>query len=152
MIDKSNILVIGSDHAGFRLKEFLIKKLKDRGYKTEDLGTHSKVSVDYPDIIHPLAKAITNGKFKFGIIICGTGNGVSMTANKYPKIRAALCWNKKIAKFARLHNDANIIALPARFISKKTALKIVIKFLNTDFEQGRHKIRVEKISSGQVEI
>jgi ribose 5-phosphate isomerase B len=152
MIDKSNILVIGSDHAGFMLKKFLIKKLENYGYKTKDFGTYSEASVDYPDIIHPLAEAIVHGKFNFGIIICGTGNGVSMTANKHSKIRAALCWNKKLAKFARLHNNANIIALPARFIRKKTALKTVMKFLNTDFEQGRHKRRVEKISSKQVEI
>lgn len=140
-------IVIGSDHAGYALKEKIKKKLKESGYEYEDFGTDSAESVDYADIIHPLASEISKGKYVRGIILCGSGNGVSMTANKYEGVRAALCWRREIAKYARLHNDANILALPARYLSSSQAFKIIDVFLNTAFENGRHRIRVDKISS-----
>jgi len=146
MFEKNNIIVIGSDHGGYKMKEFLKKKLSLRGYKLKDYGTNSEDNVDYPDIIHPIAKSINDGNYKIGIIICGSGNGAQITANKYSNIRAALCWNKEQSKLARMHNKSNIISLPGRFIDNKTSLKIVELFLNTEFEGGRHKKRVEKIS------
>ena len=119
---------------------------KTKGYVVENLGDNSGESVDYPDIIHPLAKEISENKDKKGIIMCGTGNGVSMVANKYEGVRAGLCWSKEIAELIRKHNDANVLSLPARFISTKEALEIVQVFLETDFEDGgRHERRVEKI-------
>lgn len=147
MYDKTKILVIGSDHAGFKLKEFLKKKLFEKGYKIKDFGTDSEKSVDYPDIIHPLAQSIEKGEFEKGIVICGTGNGAQMVANKHKNVRAALCWNAEQATLARMHNDANIISIPARFINNDVALDTVKLFLNTGFEGGRHKQRVEKISN-----
>ncbi len=146
MFEKSKIIVIGSDHGGYKLKEFLKVKLSERGYKLKDYGTDSENSVDYPDIIHPLSKSINDRNNEIGIIICGSGNGAQITANKYPNVRAALCWSLEQAKLARMHNDANIISLPGRFINEETALKMVDLFLNTEFEGGRHKKRVEKIS------
>ncbi len=145
MSDKLEKIAIGCDHAGYCLKEYLKKVVSELGYETEDFGTMSQESVDYPDMIHPLAKAVDEGKFKAGIIICGSGNGVSMVANKYPHVRAALCWQPEIALLARQHNDANILALPARFISEPSAAECVKIFLNTGFEGGRHQRRVEKI-------
>ena len=139
-----NILV-SNDHAGVELKNAVKKFLEDKGYVVENLGDNSGESVDYPDIIHPLAKEISKNKDKKGIIMCGTGNGVSMVANKYEGVRAGLCWSKEIAELIRKHNDANVLSLPARFISTKEALEIVEVFLNTDFEGGRHERRVEKI-------
>jgi len=136
---------IGCDHAGYELKEFIKENLKEE-INFMDFGCYSSERVDYPDMIHPLAKSINDKVFEKGIIICGSGNGVAMVANKYINVRAALCWNEEIAKLAREHNDANIIALPARFISNEKALEILKIFLNTQFEGGRHKIRVEKIS------
>jgi ribose 5-phosphate isomerase B len=140
-----NILV-SNDHAGVQLKNEVKSFLEEKGYVVENLGDNSGESVDYPDIIHPLAKEISENKDKKGIIMCGTGNGVSMVANKYKGVRAGLCWSKEIAELIRKHNDANVLSLPARFISTKEALEIVQVFLETDFEDGgRHERRVEKI-------
>ena len=139
-------LVIGCDHAGFEMKEMIKKKFENKGYKFKDFGTYTLDSVDYPDIIHPLASSIDSGEYEIGIIICGSGNGVSMTANKYPDVRAALCWIDEIARMARLHNNANLIALPARYISEEEAVNCVETFLTTGFEGGRHKRRVNKIA------
>jgi len=140
-----NILV-SNDHAGVQLKNEVKSFLEDKGYVVENLGDNSGESVDYPDIIHPLAKEISENKDKKGIIMCGTGNGVSMVANKYEGVRAGLCWSKEIAELIRKHNDANVLSLPARFISTKEALEIVQVFLETEFEDGgRHERRVEKI-------
>ena len=140
-----NILV-SNDHAGVQLKNEVKSFLEEKGYVVENLGDNSGESVDYPDIIHPLAKEISKNKDKKGIIMCGTGNGVSMVANKYEGVRAGLCWSKDIAELIRKHNDANVLSLPARFISTKEALEIVEVFLETDFEDGgRHERRVEKI-------
>ena len=140
-----NILV-SNDHAGVQLKNEVKSFLEDKGYVVENLGDNSGESVDYPDIIHPLAKEISENKDKLGIIMCGTGNGVSMVANKYEGVRAGSCWSKEIAELIRKHNDANVLSLPARFISTKEALEIVQVFLDTDFEDGgRHERRVEKI-------
>ena len=133
------------DHAGFELKEFLKSALIERGLEIKDFGTYTSDSVDYPDMIHPLAKEINAGNFEFGIIMCGSANGVSMVANKYQNVRCALCWEEEIAQLAKQHNNANIISLPARFISKEKALSIVDAYLNTEFEGGRHQKRVEKI-------
>ena len=138
-------ILISNDHAGVELKNAVNSFLKNNGYVVENLGDNSGKSVDYPDIIHPLAKEISNNKNKKGIIMCGTGNGVSMVANKYKGVRAGLCWSKEIAELIRKHNDANILSLPARFISIKEALEIVEVFLKTDFEGGRHERRVNKI-------
>ena len=140
-----NILV-SNDHAGVQLKNEVKSFLENKGYVVENLGDNSGESVDYPDIIHPLAKEISENKDKKGIIMCGTGNGVSMVANKYEGVRAGLCWSKEIAELIRKHNDANVLSLPARFISTNEALEIVQVFLDTDFEDGgRHERRVEKI-------
>ena len=138
-------ILISNDHAGVELKNAVNNFLKNNGYVVENLGDNSGKSVDYPDIIHPLAKEIYNNKNKKGIIMCGTGNGVSMVANKYKGVRAGLCWSKEIAELIRKHNDANILSLPARFLSIKEALEIVEVFLKTDFEGGRHERRVNKI-------
>lgn len=141
----TKIIPIASDHGGYEMKEFLIEKLKEAGYEVKDFGTHGTESVDYPDMIHPLAKAIENGEYPLGIILCGSGNGAQMTANKHPHVRAALCWNEELAKLARQHNDANILSLPGRFIPFDLAWRMVQLFLNTPFEGGRHERRVEKI-------
>jgi len=146
MFDKSKEIPISADHGGFEMKQYLIKKLADRGYKFKDLGTYSEESVDYPDFIHPLAKAINKGEYGLGIILCGSGNGAQMTANKYPNVRAGLAWDKEQAKLTRQHNDANILALPGRFVDFEDAVEIAEIFLNTEFEGGRHNRRVEKIS------
>jgi ribose 5-phosphate isomerase B len=138
-------VAIGSDHAGFRMKEFLKGKLEEWGFEVSDYGTFSEASVDYPDFIHPLAFSIDRKKIRAGIVICGSGNGAAMVANKYSNVRAALCWDLEIARLARLHNNANIIALPARFISSETAADCVHIFMNTSFEGGRHEVRVSKI-------
>ncbi|MEZ5198612.1 MAG: ribose 5-phosphate isomerase B [Bacteroidales bacterium] len=149
MFDKSLSLPIGSDHGGFEMKQFLIENLSAQGYKFEDFGTHSNESVDYPDFIHPVAKIVNSGEKRFGIIICGSGQGASMTANKYPYVRAGLCWDMEQAKLTRLHNNANIIALPGRFVDFKLAAEMVRVFLNTDFEGGRHIGRINKIAVNQ---
>ena len=140
-----NILV-SNDHAGVELKNAVKDLLESKGYVVENLGDNSGESVDYPDIIHPLAKEISQNREKKGIIMCGTGNGVSMVANKYEGVRAGLCWSKEIAELIRKHNDANVLSLPARFLSIKEALEIVEVFLKTDFEGGRHERRVNKIN------
>ncbi|WP_038031215.1 ribose 5-phosphate isomerase B [Thermonema rossianum] len=137
---------IGSDHAGFEYKEAIKKMLTEAGYRIEDVGTHSSESVDYPDYAHPVAQAVEEGKAHWGILICGSGNGVCMTANKHAKVRAALCWNEEIARLARQHNDANVICLPARFVSLEEAKAMVKTFLTTGFEGGRHERRVNKIA------
>lgn len=141
----SKVIPMACDHAGFELKEFLKSALTERGLEIKDFGTYTSDSVDYPDMIHPLAKEINAGNYEFGIIMCGSANGVSMVANKYQNVRCALCWEEEIAKLAKQHNNANIISLPARFISKEKALSIVEAYLNTEFEGGRHQKRVEKI-------
>lgn len=138
-------IAIACDHAGFEYKEKLVDYLRNKGYEVKDFGTHSPESMDYPDAVHPLASAVEAGESDKGIVLCGSGNGVSMTANKHQGIRCALCWNQEIAWLARLHNDANVCAIPARFISYEEAEEIVTRFLTTDFEGGRHQRRVEKI-------
>lgn len=138
-------IIIASDHAGFRLKEKLIKWLISGRYEVKDLGCFSEDSVDYPDYAHPLADAVEKGSFSYGITICGSGNGISMATNKHRKIRSAVCWNEDISRLARSHNDANICALPGRFLSEEEAVRIVKVFLSTPFEGGRHKRRIEKI-------
>lgn len=138
-------IAIACDHAGFEYKEKLVDYLKNKGYEVKDFGTHSPESMDYPDAVHPLASAVEAGESDKGIVLCGSGNGVSMTANKHQGIRCALCWNLEIAWLARLHNEANVCAIPARFISYEEAEEIVTRFLTTDFEGGRHQRRVEKI-------
>ncbi len=138
-------IVIASDHAGFELKQIVIKELKNLGFDVDDKGCYSLDSVDYPDFAHKAADDVDKGIVKRGIVICGSGNGVNMTANKHQHVRSALCWNEEIARLARLHNDANVMALPARFISQEEALKCVHTFLNTGFEGGRHINRINKI-------
>lgn len=138
-------VVIASDHAGFELKE-MVKKEFSSHFDFEDLGTYSTESVDYPDFAHPLASKVAEDPSLFGILICGTGNGMIMTANKHADVRAGLCWSPEIAALARQHNNANVLAMPARFISPETAFEIVKTFFNTEFEGGRHQRRVEKIN------
>ena len=138
-------IAIGSDHAGFEYKQMLAHWLRDNGYEVRDFGTHSPDSVDYPDFVHPLAEAITGGELERGILVCGSANGVCITANKHRGIRAAIAWEPELAELARQHNDANIICVPARFISEENARAIVSQFLNTTFEGGRHQTRVSKI-------
>jgi len=145
MFDRNQELPIGSDHGGFELKQNIIQTLSSKGFKFKDNGTYSDESVDYPDFIHPVAKSVNDGLFNYGIIICGSGQGASMTANKYPNIRAALCWDLEQASLTRLHNNANIIALPGRFVDNSTAIKMIELFLNTEFEGGRHLNRINKI-------
>ncbi|MBI9056614.1 ribose 5-phosphate isomerase B [Labilibaculum sp. DW002] len=139
-------VAIASDHAGFQFKNKLGELLKERGYEIMDFGCDSEDSMDYPDTAHPLAEAVAAGKFKYGFTLCGSGNGITMTANKHQEIRAALCWNAEIAELARLHNDANVCGIPARFISFEEVEKIASIFLSTDFEGGRHQNRVDKIA------
>jgi ribose 5-phosphate isomerase B len=138
-------IAIAADHAGFELKSEIIKYLQDQGVKVKDFGTSSPDAVDYADFAHPLANAVEGGDYPLGISICGSGNGINMTVNKHQGIRSALCWNVEIARLARYHNDANICALPARFISKEEAFKIIDMFLSTEFEGGRHLARINKI-------
>lgn len=145
MFDKSQVIPIGADHGGVKLKDFLIIKLSAEGYKLKDFGTYSEESVDYPDFIHPVAKLVDEGENEFGIIICGSGQGAAMTANKYPNVRAGLCWDMDQAKLIRQHNNANIISLPGRFVDFQIAVEMVKVFLNTDFEGGRHLSRINKI-------
>lgn len=139
------IIGFACDHAGFILKNKLVEFVKTLGYQIKDFGTWSLDSCDYPDFAHPLANAVENKDCDYGISICGSGNGINMTVNKHQGIRSALCWNKEISELARLHNNANICALPARFISEELAKEIVVIFLKTDFEGGRHINRINKI-------
>lgn len=136
---------IACDHAGYDLKEFLVGYLSSKGYEVTDFGTYSDESVDYPDFAHPLAEAVQNGELPQGIGICGSGEGMSMTLNKHRGIRAGLCWRPEIAELIRMHNDANILVLPARFISNDEAMAIVDKYLSTPFEGARHERRIAKI-------
>jgi ribose 5-phosphate isomerase B len=139
-------IAIGCDHAGFDYKEEIVKNLHGEGINVKDFGTSSKDSVDYPDFAHPVANAVEKGEASLGILLCGSGNGVGITANKHQGIRAALCWSVNVAKLARLHNDANIICLPARFVSLDLAMDMIWKFIETEFEGGRHNNRVKKIA------
>jgi len=139
-------VAIGGDHAGFNLKGVLIDYLEKKGYEIKDFGTYSDESTDYPDYVHPLANAIENGDFDFGIIICGSANGVSMSANKHQGIRAAISWIPEIAKLAREHNNANVLAIPARYVTEEQAKLITDAFFNANFEGGRHQRRVDKIA------
>ena len=140
------IIAIACDHAGYELKEVVKRHLEERGFGVKDYGTDSTESVDYPDYAHPLGRAVDAGEYRRGIVICGSGNGVQMTVNKYGHVRCALCWEEEIARLGRQHNDCNVVALPARFIPQDKALRIVDIFLDTPFEGGRHQRRVEKIS------
>lgn len=139
-------IAIGGDHAGFEHKKTLAQLLSDSGYAVKDFGTHSTDSVDYPDFAHPVANAVEQGEFDCGILICGSANGVAITANKHQGIRAAVCWEETLAALARQHNDANIVCIPARFCDTATTKDIVHAFLTTDFEGGRHTNRINKIS------
>lgn len=139
-------IAIGCDHAGFPYKAAIMDHLLSRGISVRDYGAGSADSVDYPDFAHPVAEAVADGLVELGILLCGSGNGVAITANKHQQVRAALCWLPEIAALARQHNDANALALPVRFVSEATALEIVDAFLDNSFEGGRHARRVDKIS------
>ena len=139
------VIAIGNDHAGTAYKLEIRKQLENKGIKVLNFGTNTNDSMDYPDTIHPVANAVESGEATLGIIICGSGNGAQMTANKHQGIRAALCWNNELVELARLHNNANILSIPARFVSLQQALGFVELFLSTEFEGGRHQTRVEKI-------
>lgn len=139
-------IAIGNDHAGTEYKFEIIKLLEARGITVTNYGTNEDASVDYPDFVHPVAKDVDAKKVDFGILVCGSGNGVSMTANKYTNVRAGLCWTKEITELTRLHNDANILSIPARYTSIPQALGMVETFLDTEFEGGRHQNRVDKIA------
>lgn len=139
-------IAMGGDHAGFEYKQNLGKYLQSQGYETKDYGTISSESADYPDFAHAVAEAVEKNQFELGVLICGSANGVAMTANKHQGIRAAICWTEELASLARKHNNANILCLPARFISYELAEKITDRFLQESFEGGRHDRRVGKIS------
>lgn len=147
MSSKRQKVAIASDHAGYELKKTVTEFLLKENHEIKDFGTDSIDSCDYPDFAHPLAEAVSDGSYDFGIVICGSGNGVNMTVNKHQKIRGALCWGPKLAFFARAHNNANVLALPSRFISPAEAILITKIFLETAFEGGRHQNRVDKIIS-----
>jgi len=142
----TTIIPIGADHAGYELKEKVKLFLKEKGFDVQDFGCHSTESIDYPDFGHPVADMVENNPGMKGILICGSGNGINMTANKHQGIRSALCWKTEIAELARLHNDANIITLPARFITEEEAFDMIDVFFNTSFEGGRHQNRINKIA------
>ncbi|MBE5320143.1 ribose 5-phosphate isomerase B [Pedobacter sp. MR2016-19] len=144
MSDTKIKIAIGADHAGFEYKEILKDFLQD--YEVKDFGTSSENSVDYPDFAHPVASAVESGEFTYGILLCGSANGVAITANKHQHIRAGLCWENEVASLVRKHNNANILCIPARFVSEELAKEITTTFLTTEFEGGRHQNRVEKIS------
>ncbi len=139
-------IAIGCDHAGFPYKESIIAMLQQQGHMVLDFGTHSLDSVDYPDFAHAVAEAVENGQAERGVLICGSGNGVAITANKHQRIRCALCWTEEIAAMGRQHNNANVIALPARYVTEILAQAMVRIFLSTDFEGGRHAKRTDKIA------
>jgi ribose 5-phosphate isomerase B len=138
-------IAVASDHAGFERKQAILKYLQERGIEYKDFGAYSSESSDYPDFAHPLAIAVSNGEFNMGITLCGSGNGINMAANKHQKIRSAICWLPEIAELARLHNDANVCALPARYLTNDQAVEIVKIFFATGFEGGRHQNRINKI-------
>ena len=140
------LIPIGADHAGFELKAKVIALVESLGYTVKDFGCYSEDSIDYPDFGHPVASMVEENKDMLGILICGSGNGINMTANKHQGVRSALCWKLELAQLAREHNNANIIALPARFVSEEEALEMVNVFLSTEFEGGRHERRVNKIA------
>jgi ribose 5-phosphate isomerase B len=139
-------IAIGGDHAGYAYKQELIKLLEAEGHEVKDFGPHSDASVDYPDFAHPLASSVEKGETETGILICGSGNGVAITANKHQGIRAALCWTEELGALARQHNNANVLCLPSRFIDTDLAKRITLTFLSTSFEGGRHENRVKKIA------
>ena len=145
-------ILIASDHAGFELKEKLETALRALGFEVEDLGTDSTESTDYADYAHPLAQRVSDGEVKRGVLLCGTGLGMSYTANRHPNVRAAVAWNPEIAKLAREHNDANILVVPARFVSEQLGVDIIKTWLDTPFEGGRHARRVEKIEQKDTSI
>ncbi|TAJ11220.1 ribose 5-phosphate isomerase B [Marinilabiliaceae bacterium JC017] len=138
-------IAMAADHAGYALKEQIKTYLVEKGIEVKDFGTYSEESCDYPDYAHPMASAVVSKEYEIGISICGSGNGINMTVNKYPEVRAALCWQNEISYMARLHNNANICSLPARYLSYEQAVEIVDTFLNTEFEGGRHQGRIDKI-------
>lgn len=144
-------ILIASDHAGFALKQQLGRALRERGYDVEDLGTNSDASTDYPDYAHPLAERVSRGEVERGVLLCGTGLGMSYTANRYPHVRAAVAWNADVARLAREHNDANVLVVPARFVSPEQGLEILTTWLDTAFAGGRHARRVEKIEKTEQE-
>ena len=144
--DLTKPIAIGCDHAGFEYKTALVKWLNAKGYQVKDFGVYENKSVDYPDYAHPVASAVETGEAAFGILLCGSANGVAITANKHQGIRAGLCWENEVAKLVRLHNDANIICIPARFVAEAMAELMIETFINTAFEGGRHAARVEKIA------
>lgn len=144
-MNSSKVIPIGCDHAGFELKQSIIKYLQSKGYEVIDKGCYSEESIDYADYAHPVALYVEENPGVKGILLCGSGNGINMTANKHQGIRSALCWETEIAKLAREHNDANILTLPARFITEQKALEMIDVFFNTEFEGGRHQRRIEKI-------
>lgn len=144
--DHNKPIAVGADHAGFEYKTAVVKHLNELGFQVADFGTYSSDSVDYPDFAHPTAGSVEKGEAACGILICGSANGVAITANKHQGIRAGLCWQKDVAELTRKHNNANVLCLPARFVSLQAALDIVDTFLNTPFEGGRHQKRVSKIS------
>ena len=145
--DISKPISIGSDHAGYEYKQFIADFLRSKGFIVRDNGTHSKDSVDYPDFAHPVANQVESGEAAYGILICGSANGVAITANKHAGVRAAICWTEELASLARAHNDANIICIPARFVSLESAVNMVKTFQSASFEGGRHASRVSEISS-----
>ena len=146
VFDLSKPIAVGADHAGFEYKAMIIEMLQARGLQVKDFGTDSKDSVDYPDFAHPVATAVENGEAACGVLVCGSANGVAITANKHQGIRAAICWNNNIAVLSRQHNNANIICLPARFVAPPAAEEMVNIFLATEFEGGRHQTRVSKMA------
>ncbi|MFY0650963.1 MAG: ribose 5-phosphate isomerase B [Cyclobacteriaceae bacterium] len=139
-------IALGGDHAGFSYKQKIVDLLNTKGIECKDFGPHAADSVDYPDFVHPVAEAVSGGEFDLGILVCGSGNGVAMTANKHQQIRAALCWNEDLATLARQHNNANVLCIPERFVDYDLVQKMVEAFLHSDFEAGRHQRRVDKIS------
>jgi ribose 5-phosphate isomerase B len=145
VFDFSLPVAIGSDHAGFEYKEAIKKWLQEQGYTVKDFGTHSLSSVDYPDFAHPVASSVENRETAWGILFCGSANGVAITANKHQGIRAGLCWENDIARLVRLHNNANIICIPARFVALALAQEMIETFMSTTFEGGRHATRIGKI-------
>ena len=145
-INLSLPVAIAADHAGFAYKTELVNFLQEKGLTLKDFGTSSASSVDYPDYAHPAAESVAKGECGFGILLCGTANGVCMTANKHPEIRAALCWENEVASLVRKHNDANMIGIPARFVSLELAKELVNTFISTPFEGGRHALRIQKMA------
>ena len=141
----SERIPIAADHAGFALKQKLVETIRDLGYEPQDMGAHSPEPSDYPDLAHPVAQAVTNGQAQRGVLLCGSGIGMDIVANRYPGVRAALVWDPQIAELSRKHNDANVLVLPARFITESTGIEILKRWLATGFEGGRHQRRVEKI-------